>query len=140
MDFGSRGAIIASILSGVLVALVATIALMALLAAAIVQFDISDAMITSINQLIKILAILAGCRVCVGRGGDKGFAKGAATGLLYMVAGYALYCLLGGEAPSSLLLTCEFALGALIGAFSGALVANLRPRQKTRPGKSAARS
>ena len=130
MKLASRGAVIASILAGVLIALVATIAFMALMALMIVRFDISDGMITSFNQLIKIAAIVIGCRVCVGRGGDKGFARGAATGLVYMVLGYALYCLSGGSTPPSLLLACEFSLGALIGALSGALVANLSPKKK----------
>ena len=32
--------------------------------------------------------------VSVGVGGERGFFTGAAVGLLYMIAGYALYCLL----------------------------------------------
>lgn len=130
MTLGIRAQALCAILKGVLIAVAVTATGMALLALLVVKFGLGDGALTVCNQAIKVASIVAGAYVAVGRGGTRGFVLGAATGLLYMIFSYALYCALGGEGVSAMLLTGEFAMGAAIGALSGALVANLRPGKK----------
>ena len=81
---------------GLLAAVAATLAGMLLLAAAVIYLDVTDGALAALNQLLKLFSVVLGARLAVGVGGERGFVTGAAVGLLYMIAGYALYCLLGG--------------------------------------------
>ena len=101
----ARAAALGSILKGVLISAAATLVGMLLLAAAVVWLDISDGALSALNQVLKLVSILLGVRFAVGVGGERGFFTGAAVGLLYMIAGYALYCLLTQAEPS--LMACE---------------------------------
>lgn len=123
----SRGRTLCSILKGVALSLVVTLVFMAGLALLVVRFGLSDNALTALNQLTKVTAIFMGVWASVGRGGQRGFALGAATGLIYMVLSYGIYCLLDGQMVPAGVLAGEFAMGAGLGALSGALVANLRP-------------
>ena len=91
---GARIKALWSILRGVLAAAAATLLGMLLLAAAVIYLEVSDGALTALNQALKLLCVALGARFAVGVGGERGFFTGAAVGLLYMIAGYALYCLL----------------------------------------------
>ena len=95
---GARIKALWSILRGVLAAAAATLLGMLLLAAAVIYLEVSDGALMALNQALKLLCVALGARFAVGVGGERGFFTGAAVGLLYMIAGYALYCLLGGGA------------------------------------------
>ena len=120
-----------SILKGVLAAAAVTLTGMLLIALLTLRFRFSDGLLTLLNQLLKLLSILTGVTVAVGRGGNRGFATGTATGLLYMLAGYSLYVLLGGFYDTRAMLG-EMLLGSAAGAVFGAVLANLRPRKRRR--------
>ncbi|MEA4897231.1 TIGR04086 family membrane protein [Bacillota bacterium Meth-B3] len=130
MALDPRGQTALSILKGVLAAMATTIGCMAVLALLVVRMGLSDGALTVLNQIAKVGSIFVGTLVAVGRGGQRGFALGAATGTLYMILGYALYCALDGALVSAGLLAGEFLMGAALGAVSGAVVANLPPRGK----------
>lgn len=136
MAADSRGKRLISIAKGVLTALGVTLCLMALMALMVVQFGLSDGALTAMNQGVKMIAIFSGVWACVGRGGQRGFALGAVTGLLYMVIAYGLYCLMDHQLAPALVLTGEFLMGAGLGALSGALLANLPPPKKRKPKKT----
>ena len=112
----ARAAALRSILKGLLVATGATVACMLLLAAAVIYLGVSDGALTWINQGIKLFSVALGARLAVGVGGERGFATGAAVGLCYMVAGYALYHLLGGAVFSVSGMLCEMLVGGAVGA------------------------
>ena len=122
-----RKATALSIVKGLLVSILVTLLGMALLAGIVIMTEVSDAALLALNQVLKVLAIFFGVVAAVGLGGRRGFLMGAAVGLLYMVLGYALYCILDRQLASPVLLASEFALGAVVGALSGAVVANLKP-------------
>lgn len=127
----TRTGILLSILKGTLAAIGVTLIGMLLIALLTVFTRISDSLLTVLNQLLKVLAILVGVSAAVGRGGSRGFVTGAVVSLLYMILGYALYVILGGEHSVTLMLG-EMLMGTAVGAFAGAILANMRPRKRRR--------
>ena len=128
----ARTAALGSILKGVLLAAAVTLAGMLLLAAAVIYLDISDGVLTALNQVLKVISVLLGTRFAVGIGGERGFLTGAAVGLIYMIAGYALYWQLGGAVFSAASMLLEMLLGGAAGAVTGTICANLHPRARRR--------
>jgi len=119
-----------SILKGLLAAVAVTLAGMLLIAVLTLLSRIPDSLLTALNQLLKILSIILGVCVAVGRGGCRGFVTGAVVALLYLIPGYALYVLLGGGSHSFALMLGELLMGSAIGAITGAILANLPPRKR----------
>ena len=130
MSKGERWDVALALGKGLGAAVLITLVGMALLAAAVVWMPISDGALLALNQVLKIASIFCGAMVAVGLGGRRGFAVGAVVGVLYMVLGYGLYCLLDRAMAPTALLVGEFGLGAAIGALSGAVAANLKPRRR----------
>ena len=131
---GKRMNALAALLKGLLAAVLLTLALMAAVAAAAVFLGISDALLTALNQLMKLAAIALGVWVAVGRGGERGFVTGMALAMLYMILGYASVTALGGAAFSVAGMLGEILVGAAVGAAIGAVLANLPagPRRAAR--------
>lgn len=124
-----RVSVLISILKGVLVAAAATLVSMLLIALLTLFSRISDGMLTVLNQLLKLLSILLGTRISVGRGGSRGFVIGAVTAAIYMIVGYVLYVFLGGFYDTVAMLG-EVLMGATVGAVFGAILANMRPKRR----------
>lgn len=120
---------------GLAVAILLTLLGMALFAAAIIFLPVSDGALVVMNQILKVVSIFAGAAFAVGFGGRRGFAYGALIGLIYMVLGYALYCLLDGALVSPAQMTGEFLMGVVIGALSGAVIANLKMGKRNARGR-----
>ena len=133
----SRKSILISILRGLLLAVAFTLLGMLLIAALAVFVHISDGLLTALNQILKISAIVLGVRSAVGRGGSRGFVTGAVLALLYTILGYALYVGLGGGAHSTVQMLGEILLGATIGGIVGAILANLSPKPRRRRARAA---
>ena len=115
---------------GLLAAVAATLAGMLLLAAAVIYLDVTDGALAALNQLLKLLSVVLGARLAVGVGGERGFVTGAAVGFVYMVLGYSVYWAFHGSVSAPLVMLGEMLLGAVLGALSGAVVANLRPKKR----------
>ena len=124
-----RIGILFSILKGVFLAVCLTLAGMLLTALLTVFAHISDRLLLIINQCLKVAAIVAGVCTSVGRGGSRGFVTGAVVALIYMLLGYLLYACLGGRHSFSLLFG-ELLMGAAVGAFTGAILANMSPGKR----------
>lgn len=131
----SRIQVLAGLAKGLLAAVGLTLVLMAAVAAAAVFLRVSDGLLTALNQMMKLAAILLGVRLAVGRGGERGFMTGMALAMLYMILGYLGYVLLGGSAFSAADMLGEILIGAAIGAAVGAVLANLpaKGRRRARP-------
>ena len=115
---------------GVCVATGTTLLCMVLLALAVVFLRVSDNALFLLNQLSKVASIFMGAYFAVGPGGQRGFVTGAAVGFVYMVLGYGIYWAFHGSVSAPLVMLGEMLLGAVLGALSGAVVANLRPRKR----------
>ena len=127
----TRAQILASILKGLLCATLLTLLLMAGVAALAVWLRISDGLLTALNQVMKLLSILLGTVISVGRGGPRGFFPGMALAIVYMAMGYALAVGLGGNAFAVPGMLGEILIGAALGGVIGAVLSNLpKPRRR----------
>lgn len=113
-------------LKGVMAASLITIGGMLLLTGWVVLRGLSENGIMIVNQLIKVISILAGVYLSVGRGGEKGLLTGAVVGILYILVGYGMYSALDAGAASARAMAVEEMAGALIGACTGVLLANMK--------------
>ena len=118
-----------ALLKGLLIAVALTLACMLLMAAALVALQMSDRLLTVLNQIVKLLAIAVGTCVAVPRGGFRGLLTGVEIALVYMALGYAMYVLLGGGSFAVGNMLGEMLLGSAVGAVTGAVRANLSPRR-----------
>ena len=125
-----RKAALLKTVKGVCVAAGTTLLCMVLLALAVVFLRVSDNALFLLNQLSKVASIFMGAYFAVGPGGQRGFVTGAAVGFVYMVLGYGIYWAFHGSVSAPLVMLGEMLLGAVLGALSGAVVANLRLRKR----------
>ena len=127
----TRRSILKSLTTGLLAAVLFTLAAMLILSAALVYLHFSDALLTWMNQAVKLLAILLGVIAAVPRGSSRGLATGVLIALTYIVIGYLMYIVLGGAAFSFPGMLGELLVGAAAGAVTGSVRANLQPRRRT---------
>ena len=125
----TRRSTILALLRGLLIAVALTLACMLIMAAALVYLQMSDRLLTVLNQLVKLLAIALGTCAAVPRGGSRGLLTGVEIALLYIALGYAMYVLLGGGSFAVGNMLGEMLLGSAVGAVTGAVRANLSPRR-----------
>ena len=119
-----EGAIWQGILKGVALAVAATAVLTVVFALVISLFEITDGLIHTINQVIKLTAVFVGVRAAVRPGGERGLLRGAAVGFLYMAVGVMVYALLTGQrAPWT-----AYAADVLMGVAAGGLFGLWRAR------------
>ena len=119
-------------LKGVMAASLITVACMLLLTGWVVLRGMNENGILIANQLIKVVSVLAGVWISVGRGGEKGLLTGALIGIMYILVGYGMYCAIDGSAASASVMAVEEAAGALIGACTGVLLANMKAGKRAR--------
>ena len=112
------------ILRGVLVSILCTALLVVLFALIISVFDLSDSLIHTVNQLIKILSVGAGVWVTVYPASPRGLVRGALVGLIYMAAGVLVYALQTHQAVS----LHAYLADILMGVAAGGLIGLLRAR------------
>ena len=125
----TRKSAVLSLLKGLLIAVAFTLGCMLLMAAALVYLQMSDRLLSLLNQLVKLLAIALGTCAAVPRGGSRGLLTGVEIALVYMALGYAMYVLLGGGSFAVGNMLGEMLLGSAVGAVTGAVRANLSPRR-----------
>lgn len=130
----TRKGVLTALVRGLMAAIAVTLIGMLILASLVVWADLSDSALEMLNQGLKLLAVAAGVYAAVRRGGERGLAKGACVGLLYIALGYGACALLGEMLVTPGMLALEMAMGLAAGALCGALCANLRPpRRRTGP-------
>ena len=127
-----RGQAIGSMLKGLLCAVALTLLLMVGVAALALGVRISDGTLTALNQVMKLLSILLGVTVAVGRGGQRGFLTGMTVAMLYMTLGYGCYVALGGNAFVVTQMLGEILIGAALGATAGTVLSNLPAGRRNR--------
>lgn len=119
-----------SLMKGLLSAIALTIALMAVFAVLAVKLRLQDHALTLLNQVMKVLSILLGVLVAVGRGGRRGFLTGMAVATLYMALGYGCYAALGGNSFVVGEMLGEILIGAAVGGIVGAVLSNWPERRR----------
>lgn len=111
---------------GLLAAIGVTLAGILLFALLMQWLKPSDTVIRVVNQLVKLVAILVGVWVFVGKGGEKALPRGALLGLCYMGLGVCLYALLSGQQLPISAYLADLAMGVAGGGIAGALLGNMR--------------
>ena len=127
-----RGQVMGLIMKGLLCAVALTLLMMVGVAALALAVRISDGALTALNQVMKLLSILLGVTVAVGRGGQRGFLTGMTVAMLYMTIGYGCYVALGGNALVVTQMLGEILIGAALGATAGAVLSNLPAGRRNR--------
>ncbi|MGN0812188.1 MAG: TIGR04086 family membrane protein [Candidatus Coproplasma sp.] len=86
--------------------------------------QLSSAVIKPVNQVFKILAIAFGSLLFIK--GQKGYIKGALTGLSTMLVNYILFSAIGGSFELKWTFLLEIALSAAAGLVTGIIAVNLK--------------
>lgn len=124
---GSRGStpITRGLLKGLLAAIALTLAGIVIFALLMGAIKPTDTAVSAFNQVLKLVAILAGVWISVGKGGVHGASRGALLGLLYMALGVGLYALLSGQSLSWLAYAADIGMGIAAGGLCGMIFSNL---------------
>lgn len=109
------------IVRGVVLSILATAVLVILFALLISLLDLSDSVIHTVNQLIKIISIGVGVCATVFPGSDKGLLRGALVGLIYMAAGVIVYALLTHQELTASAYLADLLMGVAAGGLIGLL-------------------
>ena len=115
----------ASLVRGALIALVATAVLVLGFAVLVLLMDLGGSVITPVNQVIKVVSILAGT-FAASTGRVRGWVAGLIVGGAYMLLGIVLYCALAGRMLPIAVMAGDLGLGLAAGLLSGMLAASLR--------------
>ncbi|MGE5495672.1 MAG: TIGR04086 family membrane protein [Burkholderiales bacterium] len=111
-------------LKGTLISMIFTIAVILLFALIIKETGLKDGVIAPVNQVIKILGILAASYFAVKGMSDKQWLCGGITGLMYMLLSYLIFSLINSAFGNVALLFSDMLMGLLIGAVFAIIVAS----------------
>ncbi len=92
--------------------------------------DMSDAVVKSINQIIKIISIFLGTFFCLQTDKQKGFVKGAVVGVCYTVIAFFVFSLLEGSFIFGKSLVFDILFASIIGCICGIFCANMPAKRK----------
>jgi len=129
----TRGNTAKRLLVGLIIAILFTLIPMLAIAALMIALPLSDQLIKTINQFIKVIAIILGTIAAVPKGAEKGLVSGVLIALVYTILGYVCYLSLGGGCYSFIGMMGELLIGVAAGAVSGAIRANLNPKTRHKP-------
>ena len=132
------GAYLKCALKGALVSMVFTVAVILLFALIIKETGISDSVIAPINQIIKILGIIAASYFGIRGFAGKQWLCGTMAGILYMLLSYLVFSLIEGIFGNVALLFSDMLMGLLIGMVFAIIAANFfgKPKRPGRPVQS----
>lgn len=114
-----------SLLRGLLFSIVVSALLVLLFSLAVLLMDLGPEVITPVNQIIKVVSILAGVLVA-SRGSLRGWVAGLICGAAYMVLGIVLYCAFSGQLLPPVVMAGDIGLGLAAGFLSGLLAGSLK--------------
>jgi len=118
--------LIKSVLISVCVSLVGI-----LIFAVILKFcDMSQGVVKTVNQIIKVISIFAGTYYCLKDQKSYGYLKGLIIGLSYTVIAFLVFSMLDGAMSFSKTLVFDILFGGIIGVICGVFCANIKQKVK----------
>jgi putative membrane protein (TIGR04086 family) len=113
------------VLTGVGVSVIMSLLCICAFALAIKWFDIQDGAIAVVNQILKVLSVVAGVYAALRLQKKQGFAKGSLIGVLFMAVTYFLFACVEGNFNFWPSLFSDMLMGLISGGLSGILFVNL---------------
>lgn len=120
----NKGGVVSCFIKGVLVSLLVTLAGIFLFALILKFVDLDALVIKIVNQIIKILSVLFGVKVCLKGNKSKGLLKGGIIGVLYTVFSYFIFSLLVSSFSFGLNLLYDILFLGLSGVVCGVIFVN----------------
>lgn len=120
----SEGTIIFTIVKSTGLALALSVLGVVAFAVVLQATALSDSVIYTVNQTLKILSIAVGTFAFAR--GENGWLKGGVTGILFTGLSYLAFSALGGDFTISWLIFAELVIAFLVGAISGVLAVNFK--------------
>ena len=120
----NKGGVVSCFIKGVLVSLLVTLAGIFLFALVLKFVDLNALVIKIVNQIIKILSVLFGVKVCLKGNKSKGLLKGGVIGVLYTVLSYFIFSLLVSNFSFGLNLLYDILFLGLAGVVCGVIFVN----------------
>lgn len=117
---------LSNIFKGSLVSVSISLVLILIFALFIKFFNIPDAAIQPVNQIIKIISILFGVLIGLKKFPQKGLLTGALIGLVYTILAFLIFSLLGGTFSFNASLFVDMFFAIIIGALCGIFFVNKR--------------
>ncbi|MBE5735777.1 MAG: TIGR04086 family membrane protein [Clostridiales bacterium] len=118
VDKSKRSNVLA-ITGGVLCSIAITLVLILLFAVIIRFFNVPDAAIFPVNQLIKIISLFVGILLVVKKAKSKGLVNGLIVGLLYYAISYLIFGILQGGLTFGINNLLDIILTAIMGGIIG---------------------
>lgn len=110
-----------------IIAVIISLVLVLVFALIVNLVDVGESVIMPVNQVIKLLSVLAACFVGF-KDNKQGAFKGALSGLCYTLLSILVFGLISKEISFNLMKLVDVALGIVAGAISGILAVNLRKK------------
>lgn len=112
--------IISGVFSGLCISLIAVI----IFAFALYVTPLSDGIIKTVNQIIKVVSVFFACVFCLR--GRLGYLKGGIVGLAVFVLTYLVFALFVGAKVFSGGFVTDLVFGTLVGVISGIIAVNFK--------------
>lgn len=123
-------------LKGSLISMIFTVAVILLFALIIKETGMADSVIAPVNQVIKILGIMAASYFAVKDMHEKQWLCGAIAGMMYILISYLIFSLIEGMFGNIALLFSDMLMGLLIGMVFAIIIANFFSKDRKRPKRS----
>ena len=118
--------LLVTLLKGVLIALGFSLVGILLFAFVLKFTNISEGVITPVNQIIKGLSILLGVGFALRKQREAGLLSGFLIGIIYTLAAFLTFSIQGGHFVFDASLGIDTAFGAIVGAICGIICVNLK--------------
>lgn len=117
-----------SVLKGSIIAVSFSLVFILIFALLIKLFNISDSVITPVNQVLKIISIFLGCLFALKKFPQRGLITGALIGIVYTIIAFLVFSALGRTFSLNLSLLNDIAFALIIGALCGIFLVNKKIR------------
>ncbi|MDR0850373.1 MAG: TIGR04086 family membrane protein [Christensenellaceae bacterium] len=119
-----------SVLKGVLVSLCITLVLILLFAVILRFVDMNDTLVSTVNQIIKVVSVFLGVMASLKKNSVKGLYKGMMIGILYTFLAFLVFSLLDGSFAFGVTLIFDLLFALIIGAVCGLICVNFKKKER----------
>lgn len=115
-----------NLLKGVLIALFFSLISILLFAFVLKFTNISESVITPVNQIIKGLSVFFGVSFALKKQREMGLVSGLLIGFIYTFVAFVVFSILGGHFNFDLSLLVDGVFSAIVGGICGIICVNLK--------------